>query len=96
MSVRCPKYNNVPAGCTTQPDPNDPCCTMPDCPASMNYVPIPVYSKGVQSVGAVVTPNLPELFSGMFTSRFTFVYSGFTVAAPIAPTGTVKPGGLGE
>ena len=96
VSVRCPKYNNVPAGCATQPDPNDPCCTMPDCPASTNYVPIPVYSKGVQSVGAVVAPNLPELFNGMFTARFTFVYDGFTVPAPTAPTGTVKPGGLGE
>lgn len=69
---------------------------MPDCPASTNYVPIPVYSKGVQSVGAVVAPNLPELFNGMFTARFTFVYDGFTVPAPTAPTGTVKPGGLGE
>ena len=96
LSVRCPKYNNVPAGCGTQPDPNDPCCSMPDCPAAANYVPLPVYGQGVHSVGAVVTPNLPALVSGMFTARFTFVYSGFTVAPPTVPTGTLKPGGLGE
>ncbi|KAL8616408.1 hypothetical protein ACOMHN_032262 [Nucella lapillus] len=91
---RCPKYNNVPSECGTQPDPNDPCCTMPNCSPALGYVAIPVYGRGVQSIGAVVTPNLPDLVNGMFTARFTMVFSGFTVAPPTAPTGSLKPGGL--
>nr|KAG5702882.1 hypothetical protein BaRGS_019101 [Batillaria attramentaria] len=46
----CPKYENVPDGCGTKPDPSDPCCMMPDCPASISYIALPVYGKGLQSI----------------------------------------------
>lgn len=95
-SPRCPKYNSVPASCGTKPDPNDPCCTMPDCPSSVNYVSIPVFGKGLQSIGAVVSPNLPSLMNGWYTARFTMGFDGYTVATPTAPTGTSRPDGLGE
>lgn len=68
---------------------------MPDCPASTSYIAIPIYGKGLQSIGAVVSPNLPDLLTGMFTTRYAFVYSAFTVAPPTTPSGALRPGGLG-
>ncbi|KAK7491400.1 hypothetical protein BaRGS_00017378, partial [Batillaria attramentaria] len=91
---RCPKYENVPDGCGTKPDPSDPCCMMPDCPASISYIALPVYGKGLQSIGAVVSPNLPDLLMGMFTTRFSMYYSAYTVAPPTVPSDTLRPGGL--
>ncbi|XP_025115701.1 uncharacterized protein LOC112577005 [Pomacea canaliculata] len=91
---RCPKYDSLPAGCTYVPDPNDPCCTIPSCPASVNYVMIPVYSKSVQAIGAVMAPGLFALMSGTYTSQFTLRHSAFTVAPPTQPVDTLKPGGL--
>eukprot|EP00916_Digyalum_oweni_P007206 GHVL01012180.1.p1 GENE.GHVL01012180.1~~GHVL01012180.1.p1 ORF type:complete len:402 (-),score=23.95 GHVL01012180.1:145-1350(-) len=67
---------------------------MPDCPSSVNYVPIPVFGKGLQSIGAVVSPNLPSLMNGWYTARFTMGFDGYTVATPTAPTGTSRPDGL--
>ena len=32
LHYRCPQYKDVPAGCVTVPDPQDPsCCTVPKC-----------------------------------------------------------------
>lgn len=30
---RCPSYPDLPVGCTSQTDPNDPCCQIPVCPS---------------------------------------------------------------
>jgi hypothetical protein len=69
---------------------------MPSCPANSSYIVVPVYSQGSLTVGAVMTPSLPDLLSGMFTSMYTLALQGYTVASPTTPSETLGPGGLGQ
>ena len=92
---RCPRYENVPAECgATLPDVNDPCCNVPSCPSNVTYVPVPAYAKSTQTVSAVKAPGVTDLINGMFTARYTFVYSAFTVAPPTTPSGTIPTDSL--
>ncbi|KAJ8302509.1 hypothetical protein KUTeg_018905 [Tegillarca granosa] len=54
---RCPTFNSLPAGCTLQDSPSDPCCKTPTCPAGTTNVPVPSYGPGISGYGQAKQPT---------------------------------------
>ena len=77
---RCPTYPNLPVGCTSQTDPNDPCCQIPVCPS-----PKPQYT-----VSPIPYTGSPTPYHGPPTPSPT-PYTGAPTAAPTPYTGAPTP-----
>ncbi|KAK7115067.1 hypothetical protein V1264_001009 [Littorina saxatilis] len=94
-SVRCPTYQNLPMGCTLQPDPADPCCRVPRCQAGVNFVPVPVFGKGTVSTGIARPPNPNELMGTTSTILVTQQFPQSANSLPTMPSGVMPTGGIG-
>ncbi|XP_060600216.1 uncharacterized protein LOC132753729 isoform X4 [Ruditapes philippinarum] len=69
---KCPSFNNLPATCHMQDNPNDPCCQQPVCTpgtgtgtSGSGVVPIPTYGKGFTGYGRPVMPSIGTGTGGM-------------------------------
>lgn len=59
LPYRCPQYTSVPAGCTLETDPNDPCCRKPVCVSLPT--PAPSVTLAPNPLNPNPTPVIPTL-----------------------------------
>ncbi|XP_076111939.1 uncharacterized protein LOC143080127 isoform X2 [Mytilus galloprovincialis] len=81
---RCPKFPQLPAGCSMVTDQNDPCCQVPDCPRTPApiYVPTTGVNSGPTPTGGVTpTPGVnptPQTNPFLPNPKEVCVYKGKT------------------